>query len=425
MNDGERRTVDGRRGTEDGRRKSAERDLVVPRLPSSVHGQRIGIDGGTWGNARGYGRFTRELVRALACVDERNRYCIFLDAQTPRNHVPSNLLIVPVATSQSPSRAASADGYRSPRDMLAFSRAIARAPLDVIFFPSVYTFVPVLRRMSVVVGVHDVIAERFPQFVFQSARAKLFWNIKTRLAVRQATRVLTVSEHARQGVQEHFHLAPDKLRVTHEAAAAAFRPITDRHAIDAMLARVGLAPDARYVIYFGGLTPHKNVQMLVYVFADVIREPAFADVKLVLAGDFQRDVYLSAYSQLRAQVNVNCPMAVIFTGHVDDDEAALLLNGALVSVLPSLDEGFGLPGIEAAACGTPLIATRHSAMPAVLGDAALYIDPSGPTELRTALVRVLEDEALRHTMGERGLERVRQLTWESAARRVIDVFEEL
>ena len=383
----------------------------------------VGIDGGTWANARGYGRFTRELVRGLLEVDQRNRYSLFLDSATRPDDLPTELGVISVRVRESPSRAASADGYRSPGDMWAFSRAIARAPVDLVFFPSVYTFVPLTGPVPVMVGIHDVIAERFPQHVFSSRRARLFWTLKTQWAVRQATRVLTVSEHARRGVQAYFHLPRAKLCVTHEAPAAAFAPIADTAAVAAALGRYGLAPDTRFVMYFGGITPHKNLSMLVRVFAALVRESRLADVKLVIAGDYSRDVYLSAYPALRAEVDAICGESVIFTGHVDDQDAARLLNAAQVCVLPSLDEGFGLPGIEAAACGTPLIATVESAMPEWLGDAAVYIDPMRPEDLRQALERVLGDAELRSRMRTRGLERARQLTWPAAAQKVLNAFE--
>lgn len=386
---------------------------------------RIGIDGGTWGNARGYGRFTRQLVRALVELAQPHAYTLFLDPFAPRDDIPPGLQVITVPTREAPSSAASVDGYRSPRDLWAFSRALAAAPLDLIYFPSVYTFVPILRRRSVVVCIMDTIAERFPQYVFKNARARLFWNIKTRLAVRQATRVVTLSEHARRGVQEYFHLAPEKIRVSGAAPAAIFQPSADAAAVRAAFSRVGLPPDARVVLYFGGISPHKNLSVLVGAFADLRRDARWADVQLVIAGDYARDVFYSAYPALRAQVEATCRDAVIFTGYVDDATAALLLNGAQVCVLPSLDEGFGLPGVEAAACGTPLIATRSSALPEVLGDAALYFNPTQPAELRAALARVLQDPALRETMRARGLERARQLTWRGVAQRVVQVFEEL
>jgi glycosyltransferase involved in cell wall biosynthesis len=398
---------------------------VRVQAPGTMKAKRIGIDGATWDNRRGYGRFTREIVRALLELERPYTYSLFLNRDTARDDLPAGLSVIEVPTSIRSSLAASADSYRSLGDMWAFTTAIAKAPVDLIFFPSVYSYVPVLpHHVPLIVGFHDSIAEMFPYHIFNSARARLFWTLKTQLAVRQAARILTVSEHAKRGVQSHFSISPEKIRVTHEAAASIFRHVSEPGAIAAALERSGIALGTRYIIYFGGLTPHKNVGMLVETFAALSADARFAGVKLILAGDYERDVYLSAYPALRAQVDDCCRDAVIFTGHVDDDTAACLLGGALASVLPSLEEGFGLPGIEAAACGAPLIATRNSAMPEWLGDAALYIDPNQPSELRSALERVLLDEPLRRRMSATGMERARQLTWRSAAERVAAVFDE-
>lgn len=386
--------------------------------------KRIGIDGGTWDNQRGYGRFTREIITALLGLDRPYTYSLFLNRDTARDDLPAGLDVIEVPTAIRSALAASADSNRTAGDMWAFTAAIARAPVDLIFFPSVYSFVPLLpRHVPLIVGIHDTIAEMFPGHVFNSTRARLFWTCKTQLAVRQAARILTVSEHARLGVQSHFGIPPAKIRVTHEAAAAAFRRMRESD-VAAALERTGIAPGSRYIIYFGGLTPHKNVGLLVDTFAALRADPRFDGVKLVLAGDYERDVYLTAYPALRAQVHACCRDTVIFTGHVDDDTAACLLSGALASVLPSLEEGFGLPGIEAAACGAPLIATRNSAMPEWLGEAALYIDPHQAPELQVALERVLLDEPLRKRMSALGMERARQLTWPAAAERVAAVFDE-
>lgn len=385
---------------------------------------RIGIDGATWENSRGYGRFTRELVRALVNLDPRNEYVLFVSPFVRGDSLPPNAQIVRVQTRIAPASAASADGYRSPRDMWAFTRAIATARLDLVFFPSVYSFVPVLQPRRVVVTVHDVIPERFPQHVFKNARARLFWTLKTQLAVAQATRVLTVSEHARQGIQKYFRLASKKIRVAPEAPAAAFHPILDRASVEAAYQRVGLSPDARVLVYLGGLSPHKNLQMLIQVFAELVRVERFSDLKLVVIGDYERDVFYSHYPVLRAQVDALSRASVIFTGFLEDAIVVPLLNGAQACVLPSLDEGFGLPGIEAAACGTPVIATQSSGLPELLGDAAIYIDPYQPIELRAAIERVLEDVSLRASMGARGLERARRLTWDASAKRVLQVLED-
>lgn len=386
---------------------------------------RIGIDGATWGNRRGYGRFTRELAAALAARQDGHHYTLFMDRFTPQAGVPGNVSVQVVATGRAPVQAASADGYRSPGDMWAFSRAMAQAPLDVLFFPSVYSFVPVLRRMPVLVCIHDVIPERFPHLVFKNRRARLFWMLKTRLAAHQAGLVLTVSDHAKRGLQALYGLPAEKIRTTTEAPSPLFRPLVERDVLAAMLDRLGLPPSSPLVLYFGGLSPHKNIALLVSAFAELVQAPNMADVRLVICGDYEREVFFSAYPALQAQVQSLAAGRVFFTGYVDDETAVQLMNAASVCVMPSLDEGFGLPGIEAAACGTPLIATANSAMPQLLGDAALYVDPRDQVALQAALQRVLGDEELRRTMSRRSLERVRSLSWTEAARRVAAVFDEL
>ncbi len=192
---------------------------------------RIGIDGATWTNTRGYGRFTRELVRALTDLDCGHEYTIFLDQFASLEEMPTSVKVCKITTKVAPAQAASAAGYRSPRDLLAFSRALGNPSLDLLFFPSVYTYVPVWRRMPIVVAVHDVIAERYPQYVFASARARVFWNIKTRVALWQARRVLTVSRHSQLGIQDYFHISADRIRLTNEAPSSVFRPIPDRAGI--------------------------------------------------------------------------------------------------------------------------------------------------------------------------------------------------
>jgi glycosyltransferase involved in cell wall biosynthesis len=116
---------------------------------------------------------------------------------------------------------------------------------------------------------------------------------------------------------------------------------------------------------------------------------------------------------------------VIFTGRLEDAAVAALMRLAQALVLPSFDEGFGLPAIEAAACGGTVIATRNSAMPEVLGDAALYIDPYDPSSLHSAMAQVLADGPLRAALGVRAAARARDWTWEAAARRLVGVFEEV
>lgn len=396
---------------------------------------RIAIDGGTWGNQRGYGRYTREVVTALA-RRRRHDYILVLDegtlsrAQgqaargiaipaTRGSAIPDGLQVAAVSLSGAPSDAASADGFRTPRDMWRMGRALARCHADVIYFPSVYTFVPVPARTPIAVTIHDVIAERFPSLIFATPRARLFWNAKLRLARWQAERILTVSAHAARGIHDVFGVPSDRLGVSGEAPAAVFTPVGDRARVQAMRQACCGAGDTDAVIaYVGGVSPHKNLRALVRVFVRLLTERPAQSLHLVIVGDYEQDVFLSSYPVVRELVEREGRGRVRFTGRLPDTDLAALLSGVEAVVLPSFDEGFGLPAIEAAACGAAVIATQSSAIPDVLGDAALYIDPADDGSLHAALVRLLDDAALRTSMASRGGERARALTWDDVAARV-------
>jgi glycosyltransferase involved in cell wall biosynthesis len=172
----------------------------------------------------------------------------------------------------------------------------------------------------------------------------------------------------------------------------------------------------------GGFGPHKNLEKLIAAFAALQSE--FADVNLIMVGEYEREVFHSSFQQLKSIVQeLGLANRVIFTGHLADDDLVTLLNLATVLVLPSLMEGFGLPAIEAAACGCPVIATKASPLPSLLGDGALYVDPLDHKELETALNRVLSSGELRGRLRELGLAAARQLTWEAAARQMINVIQ--
>ncbi len=385
---------------------------------------RIVVDGGSWSNQRGFGRFTRELVGALA-AHGRHQYTLVVDPQTGDATLPDGVRVVRPALRHAPSRAAAADGYRGPGDLLRMSRALSSEPGDVLFFPCTYTYVPVWTSKSIVSGVHDTIAERYPALIFPTARARLFWTLKTRAALAQSARIVTVSTHASRRIRDTHGISDARLRAITEAPAAVFRPIDDPGAIAALFQRLGLAPAARVVAYVGGLGPHKNLDRVIAAFAAVVTNPGLDDAVLVLAGHHATDVFHSEEASLRARAAALCGRHVLFVSGLADDELVLLLNGARALVLASLDEGFGLPAIEAAACGTPVIATKYSAMPELLGDAALYVDPLSEASIAAALEQVLTDDTLRDRLGRVASVRARALTWQRAAETLERVFDEL
>lgn len=392
-----------------------------------MSGLRIGVDGGCWLNRRGYGRYARGLLLALARRQDGNEYVLFLDPEGAKaSDLPAGFKKVVVRTGQPIAQAASASGRRSLGDLWRMARTVARHPLDGFFFPSVYTYFPLFHRLPALVAIHDVIAEHHPTMVFARKRFQLFWQVKLALAVRQARLILTVSDHARDGIVDQFKLPREKVRVILEAYDPIFRRLEAAHDAADLLPELGLPRGARFLLYVGGISPHKNLEVLIEAFRRLVAEDGCKDLRLLLVGDYAGDVFYSAYEPLRALIaRYGLGDRACFTGFVSDEVLVELYNRALVLVLPSLEEGFGLPAFEAAACGTPVVASEIGPAGAMLGPAALTFPPRDTDALMRALRTLLHDPVRHRAMGEEGERRVAGLSWDAAAAELSAVFREL
>lgn len=382
---------------------------------------KIGVDATCWQNTRGYGRHARALLRALVNLDKNNRYTLFMDSPCDRNAVPSEAEVRMVRTSLPTAMAASAHGHRSISDICRMSRALSDATLDVLLFPTVYSYVPVFSRAKKVVMIHDAIAEKYPDLTVPRRSARLFWQTKVALGRWQADCIVTVSDYSRKGILEHFGLAPDRVYVVGEASDPIFCVLDDPEP-SLRLRSLGLVGKDRSIVYVGGFGPHKNLEALLGAFAKLYRQTEFVDSWLVLVGEYEDEAFHSYIGAIKEQIEtLGLTGRVIFTGYLPDADLVTLLNLATVLVLPSFMEGFGLPAIEAAACGCPVIATSESPLPALLGESALYIDPHKSDELYLALTNVLASENLRQQMREGGVAAAGRLTWKAMANQMINV----
>lgn len=236
--------------------------------------------------------------------------------------------------------------------------------------------------------------------------------------------MITVSEYSRAGILQHFRVNPHNLFVVGEAADPVFRRL-DHPEPSLNLRRWGIDASRRIAVYVGGFSPHKNLGALIAAFGRIAARSEFADVLLVMVGDVSGDAFLSCAGSLIEEVNaLGLSDRIIFPGYLEDHDVVVLLNLANVLVLPSFMEGFGLPAVEAAACGCPVVATKASPLEGLLGEAGLYIDPIG-NELEAAVTRVLSNDDLRAHMGRCGLEAARRLTWEAAARQMMAVIRQV
>ncbi len=382
---------------------------------------RIGVEATCWANRRGYGRHARSLLAAAVEIDRRNQYVFFVDSERGAD-LPGGGEIVRVRASAPAVEAASSNGRRRLGDLWTMSRALARPDLDCLLFPTVYSYVPVLSRAYKIVIIHDVIPEKFPGHVFPTATGRLNWKLKSFLARRQSDLILTVSEFSRRGILEYFGERPDRVKVVGEAGDPVFR-VLENPTLGEHLQRLGIEPGRQLILFVGGFSPHKNLNRLLEAFASLAER--LGDARLVLVGDYQSDAFYSCYQDIRKRAS-RPPLEgrVIFTGYLSDGDLVTLLNAATALALPSYMEGFGLPAIEAAACGLPVVATSASPLPELLGEGALYIDPNDTAALRDALERVLTDAVLRERLREQGRRAASALSWNGAARELLAIFDE-
>ena len=355
----------------------------------------------------GAGVYTDSLARALAAVDAENEYVLFArsDAFDGLQRERPSFRVVRV-------------GARSRATRLVWEQLVLPAQLrsravDVLHSP--HHTAPLLtfgcRR---VITFHDltffILPERYPR------KRRLYFRAFSWATAKVADRLICPSQAIRDDIVRILHTPPEKVRPIAEAASPAFRVIDDEAQLSRMRRRFQL-PE-RFILSVGSLEPGKNRTTLLKAFADLRRRGV--EHKLVVAGQrawkFGDDFRLAEELGLAAEV--------IFTGYVQPEDMPVLYNAADLFVFPSLYEGFGLPPLEAMACGVPVVASNVSSIPEVVGDAAILTDPRDAAALCDAMERILKDVGLQASLRKRGLERAAGFSWEKAARETIAVYEE-
>lgn len=387
---------------------------------------RIGVEACTWANRRGYGRFTRELVSAMVAGHPEHEFVLVVDDHTARECTfPSGAQTLVVRTTAQPTKAAAADGSRSLQDVWSMSRALAGARFDAVLFPTRYTFVPLPGRTPAVLTIHDATDFHQPKLLFPNWRSRLLWRLKSRLAIRRADRIVTVSNDARGQIAAAFGLDAAAIAVVSEGPDAGFRERSDAPELAAVRARYGLPAAARLILYVGGISPHKNLQALLRA-AATLREHTTDDWHVVLVGDYKGDSFLGCYHELTALVaTLGIADRVTFTGYVPDEDLVWLYNASTMLALPSKGEGFGLPALEAMACGLPVVASDRNSLPEVLGGAGLLFDPDDDASIAARILEVLRNPALHAELRARGLERAKAYTWAAGADTMVQVLEDV
>lgn len=355
-------------------------------------------------NPAGAGRYIINLVHALGRVDASREYLIYA-----RRHALAHFSGLP-RTFELVDVGPLARWRRQTWEQVNLPRDLRRREVRLLHSPHHTT--PLLSPCPRVVTFHDVtfflIPERYP-FV-----RRHYFRIMTILAARRAARVVAPSAAVRDDLRTVLRLAPERVAVTHEGVDAEFRRLDRAKCARLAEERYKLPPG--YLLSLGTREPGKN------------RENVFKALRLLL--DAGRDVHLAVVGQtgwkLTAEESALKELGlggrVHFTGYVPQDDLPAVYNAARCFVFPSLYEGFGLPALEAMACGVPVVTSNVSSLPEVVGEAALQVDPTSPQAIADAIARVLDDQGLAASLGHAGIERAAEFSWDGCALATLNAY---
>ncbi len=366
---------------------------------------RIGIDARSmFGTPTGVGRYLSNLLQHLCCLDHENTYCLYTDrvVQTPiiaQRNFQQKSLTLPCAQNYF-----TWNHFRLPPELLAH-------PVDLFHFPF-YTM-PLIRNYRSIVTIHDITYEVHPEWY--SWKGFVATRYFSRYAAKHADTILTDSYATKHDLLTYYKIPEEKIVVIYLGVEPRFCQLIEQPILDNLRETYQIRA-SQVIVYIGSIHTRRNIEQLLRAFQRLSK--THSEVQLILAGK-QEYPYLdisTLLDELALRENVILP------GYIDDDDLPALYNLADIFIYPSSYEGFGLPPLEAMACGTPVITSNNSSLPEVTGDAALFVDPQNIEEMASAMHDVLSNRTLSAKMSRQGLIQAAKFSWENTARETLAVY---
>ena len=372
----------------------------------------IGIDARMYGaQVKGLGIYTEQLIRQYSKLDHEFKFKIFLNKSGLEQFKYSSENI----------RAVELDiPWYGIREQLELPKELAKHQLDLMHFP--HFNIPYTYKGRFVMTLHDLILLDYP-----SRRAsKLSWpkyfikhvayRVNLRHSLQNAKDIITVSQYSRSRINHYFPFTKGRVHVTHLAPQSLTAIKSEDSVVD-----YGI--NKPYLLYVGNAYPHKNLEFLVKAFHEFHRSENGKDYILVLVGKL--DYF---YERLRELINdlrwpgtqINTPIRIF--GYATERQLAKLYEKASLYVFPSLEEGFGIPPLEAMQYNLPVLASRRASMPEILGNAARYFDPTNQDDFIKQVLLLLNDSSLRSNMVQGGMDLLRGYDWQITAEKTLDVY---
>jgi len=365
---------------------------------------RVGIDARlVYYRQAGISQYTLRLLEEFAAIDKDNEFIVF---QSRKDR--SKLVDQPNFHKRSL--------WTPPHhrfEQLLLPLEIAAVDIDVLHSPD---FIPPFRRnCRSVITIHDLNFLLYPHFLTPES-ASYYGQIDQ--AVRNCDHIIAVSESTKRDIIRLTGAPESKITVVYEAAHPIYRPLKDKQFLQQVKGRLGVHND--FILFVSTIEPRKNVPTLLMAYKQLLDNYHTA-TSLVLAGEkgWLYDEVFALVGKFGLQERV------CFLARVSPEDLLGLYNAARLLVHPAFYEGFGLPPLEAMACGTPVVVSNTSSLPEVVGDAALLVEPTDVDGMTVAIWRLLSDEALRQQMIDKGLKRARLFSWRKAALETLDIYRRL
>lgn len=356
----------------------------------------------------GIGRYIRNLISCLQIIDKSNEYFILHlrdDYDILEYHNNFRKLVANFR-------------WYGLTEQIKMPRILQSIMPDLVHFP--HFNVPIFYKGKFVVTIHDLIHQNFSMkratthgpFVYkikQFGYRRVFQS-----AIEKSEAILVPSNFVKQQLVKDWQIDDDKMAVTHEAVDnklfAIVKKMNQKKIADIMQK---LRINTPYIFYVGNAHPHKNVEGLIKVFLVVKKH--YPNLKLVLAGN-------DHYFWQRIKSEFQQP-GIIYTGYIDDEQLIALYKNAELFVMPSFEEGFGIPILEAMVCSCPVVSSNAGSLPEVGGDAPLYFNPTEPDDMVEKILKILDNQTLRNQIIEKGLKRVKVFSWQKLAKKTMEVYE--
>jgi glycosyltransferase involved in cell wall biosynthesis len=359
----------------------------------------------------GIGTYIRNLVAGLGRIDRENRYIIVAGPKDLEELPPLAANFEPIGYKTSTSPAIRS--LSVPAFFRKFKANVHHIPLNAVPFGMTSPYVVTIHDMS------TLLYDGQPGFQ-HNLRLRLF-----RRGLMRASRIIAVSEATRRDVMNTLGIAPDRINLVYNAPDPVFTaPVRSLELEESHRIMERYQINYPFLLYAGNIRPQKNIPRLIEAFAvlrgEIAKHPVYSNLRLVIIGD-----EISKYPAVRHAVfQSRVETWVRFLGFVPIQTLRIFYKAAAAFVFPSLYEGFGLPPLEAMACGTPVVSSNVSSLPEVVGDAAIAVNPENVFDIERGMREALLDGAVRFRCIERGFDQVRRFSWDRTARQVLEIYKE-